>query len=161
MRTVGTLNAPPKSPNVFPTNAPSLSLSISLIVALSSPAATQPIYPELYLAFSDKNYYYQRHVRRSSECFSKFRSQSRPRPNGCRHSGLVAEQCSALGQRDRGGGCPRTILDARADQANAGFRGAARNACRGRSEGARRGARGAVHDRIVQAPARHGRSVHG
>src|SRR5215475_6230539 len=124
MRTVGTPNAPPKSPNIFPTNAPSLSLSISLIIAAFS------LYGRYIRSSSgvfDENYYYRRHVRRSNEYFSKFRSQSRPRPNGCRHSGLVAEQCSALGQRDRGGGCPRTILDARADQANAGFRGAARN----------------------------------
>src|SRR5579883_310341 len=28
MRTVGTLNAPPKSPSIFPTKAPSFSLSI-------------------------------------------------------------------------------------------------------------------------------------
>src|SRR5262245_33512789 len=34
MRTVGTLNAPPKSPSIFPTNAPSLSLSSSLIIAV-------------------------------------------------------------------------------------------------------------------------------
>src|SRR5260370_19247763 len=37
IRTVGTLNAPPKSPNIFANNAPSLSLSISLIVAAFSP----------------------------------------------------------------------------------------------------------------------------
>src|SRR6476661_2587958 len=152
MRTVGTLNAPPKSPNIFPTNAPSLSLSLSLSISLIIGLSLLRLHGRYIRSSSgvfDENHYYRRHDRRSNEYFSKFRSQSRPRPNGCRHSGLVAEQCSALGQRDRGGGCPRTILDARAYQATAGFRRAARNACRGRSEGARRGAGGAVRDRLV------------
>src|SRR6516164_5623478 len=54
MRTVGTLNAPPKSPNIFPTNAPSLSLSTSLIVAAFSPAAPRPVYPKFIWWFSMK-----------------------------------------------------------------------------------------------------------
>src|SRR4029077_7205338 len=33
MRTVGTLKAPPRSPSILPTSAPSLSLSISLMTA--------------------------------------------------------------------------------------------------------------------------------
>src|SRR6266851_4758814 len=35
MLAVGTLNAPPRSPSILPTNAPSLSLSISLVITVS------------------------------------------------------------------------------------------------------------------------------
>src|SRR5262245_44219069 len=65
-----------------------------------------------FSGISSHNHYYRRYVRWSNEYFPKLGVKSRPGPNGCDHSGLVAEQCSALGQRDGGGGCTRTILDA-------------------------------------------------